>query len=102
MITESKRNEFLSVVDWVFEHYPYDKVGIMFDISVHIILSDEDEEEELEIIFEEYLKEYYPLQVGRKRFSNTDEEYERISNSKEVLRKELEEMGCESSHLDCY
>ena len=98
MINEVEKSEYLWVVKWVIEHYPYDKVGNMFDISLHVSNSDEDDEEELGEIFDEYLEENHTLRG--KRLFYTDEEYERISNIKEELKEELEEVGFMSFHLD--
>ena len=98
MINEVEKSEYLWVVKWVIEHYPYDKVGNMFDISLHVSNSDEDDEEELGEIFDEYLEQNYTLR-GKYLFY-TDEEYEQISNSLEELKEELEEMCFMSCHLD--
>ena len=101
-ISEEEKSEYLSVVKWVIEHYPYDKVGNMFDISVYVSNSDEDDEEELEKIFDEYLEENHTLQVGGRSLFYTEEEYEQISNIKEELKEELEEEGFMSDHLDVW
>ena len=99
-ISEEEKSEYLSVVNWVIEHYPYDSVFTMSDISTHMSDLDEDDEEELEKIFDEYLEENHTLQVGGRSLFYTEEEYEQISNIKEELKEELEEEGFMSGHLD--
>ena len=99
-ITIEEKSEYLSVVNWVIEHYPYDSVFTMSDISTHMSDLDEDDEEELEKIFDEYLEENHTLSEGGKYLFYTHEEYERIFNSKERLKEELEEVDHTSFHLD--
>ena len=109
-MNEEEKSYYLSVVDWVIEHYPYYEISSIFDISLELVeveldLDEEDEEddeddEETRIIFDEYVRENYKLQQGGKTLFYTEEDYERIENNKESLKEGLEEQGHSSSHLD--
>ena len=57
-------------------------------------------EEELEKVFDEYLMKNYELKEGKKYLKYTQDEYERIEKNKFNLKKDLEEQGYSSSHLD--
>ncbi len=95
----NKIREYESTIKWVIEHYPFDKISNIFDITQEI--SDLNlPEEELEKVFDEYLMKNYELKEGKKYLKYTQDEYERIEKNKFNLKKDLEEQGYSSSHLD--
>ena len=101
-MNEEEKSRYFSVVDWVIEHYPYDDISSICDISfglAEVDLEDLDEDE-TGIIFDEYVRENYKLQQGGKSLFYTEEDYERIENNKESLKEDLEDAGYPSSHLD--
>ena len=71
------KSKYESTIKWVIEHYPFDKISNIFDITQNI--SDlKLPEEELEKVFDEYLKNNYELKEGKKYLKYTQDEYERI------------------------
>ena len=98
MDNESK-SKYESTIKWVVEHYPYDKIFNIFDMSIHI--SDLDfPEEEFGKVFDEYLAKNYGHEEGSSYLNYSQEEYERIDKNKVNIKKDLEEQGFSSSHLD--
>ena len=93
------KSKYESTTKWVIEHYPFDKISNIFDITQNI--SDlKLPEEELGKVFDEYLKNNYELKEGKKYLKYTQDDYERIEKNKFNLKKDLEEQGYSSSHLD--
>ena len=98
-IDNENKSKYESTIKWVIEHYPFDKISNIFDITQNI--SDlKLPEEELGKVFDEYLKNNYELKDGKKYLKYTQDEYERIEKNKFNLKKDLEEQGYSSSHLD--
>ena len=82
-ITIEEKSEYLSVVNWVIEHYPYDSVFTMSDISTHMSDLDEDDEEELDSMHKKVEFIYY-------RYSITDPDLE-VNQAKSPSVKQSED-----------
>ena len=75
------KSKYESTIKWVIEHYPFDKISNIFDITQNI--SDlKLPEEELGKVFDEYLKNNYELKEGKKYLKYTQDDYERIEKNK--------------------
>ena len=58
------KSKYELIIKWVIEHYPFDKISNIFDITQEI--SDlKLPEEELEKVFDEYLKKIMSLKKER-------------------------------------
>ena len=82
------KSKYESTVKWVIEHYPFDKISNIFDITQNI--SDlKLPEEELGKVFDEYLKNNYELKEGKKYLKYTQDDYERIEKINLIQKKML-------------
>ena len=88
------KSKYESTIKWVIEHYPFDKISNIFDITQNI--SDlKLPEEELGKVFDEYLKNNYELKEGKKYLKYTQDDYERIEKK---LRQTILDHGGSLTH----